>query len=100
MTAASTFELLGTWTSDPEDEEGRLEFGQTTIEFDEDGKLTYTVHEPGTDQKMFLIFRVEGQTLITNQPSSPREERTIYAIGQDGKLTLWFGGKRAVYVRS
>lgn len=92
-------ELLGTWTSDPEDHEGIREFGRTTLEFEEDGQLTYTVHAEGKDQKMFLSFRVEGGTLITDQPSSPREERTAYSVGPDGKLTLWFGGQRSVYVR-
>ncbi len=91
--------LLGTWTSDPEDIEGHREFGRATLEFEEDGQLTYTVHAEGKDQKMFLTFRVEGGTLITDQPSSPREERTAYSIGADGKLILWFGGQRSVYVR-
>jgi hypothetical protein len=48
---------------------------------------------------MFLTFRVDGGILVTDQPSSPRQERTAYSIGPDGKLTLWFGGQRSVYVR-
>lgn len=92
-------QLIGTWVSDPEDEEGIREFGRVTLEFEEDGQLTYTVHAPGKDQKMFLCFRVEGGHLVTDQPSAPREERTAYSIGPNGKLTLWFGGQRSVYVR-
>ena len=92
-------ELLGTWASDPEDQEGIREFGRTTLDFAADGQLTYTVRADQKDQKMFLSFRLEGGTLITDQRSSPREERTAYSIGSDGKLTLWFGGQRSVYVR-
>lgn len=92
-------ELLGTWASDPEDHEGIREFGRATLDFEPDGQLTHTVHADGKDQKMFLSFRIQGGTLITDQPSSPREERTAYSLGSDGKLTLWFRGQRSVYVR-
>ena len=86
--------------SDPEDQEGVREFGRATLEFEEDGQLTYTVHATGKDQKMFLTFRVESGVLVTNQPSSPREERTAYSISPKGQLTLWFGGHRSIYVRA
>ena len=93
-------ELIGTWMSDPEDEEGIREFGRVTLEFEEDGQLTYVVHAPGKDQKMFLRFRVEDGLLVTDQPSAPREERTAYSIGPNGKLNLWFGGRRSIYFRA
>ena len=93
--------LIGTWVSDPEDQGGVQEFGHATLEFEEDGQLTYTVHAEGKDRKriLFSVFRVEGDTLVTNQPSSPREERTAYSFDPGGRLTLWFGGQRSVYVR-
>lgn len=94
-----TDQLIGTWVSDPEDVDAIREFGPVTLEFEEDGHLTYTVHTRAKDQKIFLTFRVEGGTLVTDQPSSPRQERTAYSIGPDGKLTLWFGGQRGVYLR-
>ena len=96
---SGTDELVGTWVSDPEDVDGIRELGRATLDFEDDGQLTYTVHAKDRDQKMFLTFRVEGKTLVTDQPSSPREERTAYSIGPDGKLTLWFGGQRSVYLR-
>jgi len=99
MTVTDQAALLGTWTSDPEDIEGTREFGRATLDFEGDGQLTYTVHAEGKDQMMFLTFRVEGGTLVTDQPSSPREERTPFSIDPNGKLTLWFGGQRSVYVR-
>lgn len=91
--------LVGTWVSDPEDPDGMREFGRATLEFEEDGQLTYTAHAHGKDQKIFLTFRVEDGALVTNQPSSPREERTAYSISPDGKLSLWLQGQHSVYVR-
>jgi len=82
-----------------EDLVGVQELGRATLEFEDDGQLTYTLHAKESEQKMFLTFRVDGETLVTDQPSSPREERTAYSIGADGRLTLWFGGQRSVYVR-
>jgi hypothetical protein len=92
-------QLIGTWVSDPEDVDGIQEFGRVTLEFDEEGQLTYTAHARGKDQTIFLTFRVEDGSLVTNQPSSPRQERTAFSIGPDGKLTRWFGGQRGVYLR-
>ncbi len=99
MTVAVDPDLIGTWVSDPADAEGSHEFGRATIEFEPDGQLTYTVHTEGKDQKMFLTFRVDNGVLVTNQPSAPREERTAYTVTSDGKLVLWFGGQRSIYVR-
>ena len=93
-------ELIGTWISDPADHDGLDYFGNVSLEFDSDGSLTYTIHAENTDQKMFLSCRVETGMLITTQPSAPREERTAYSIDGEGKLTLLFEGRRAVYVRS
>jgi hypothetical protein len=48
---------------------------------------------------MFLTFRIDGDTIITDQPSAPREEWTRFEIDTDGKLILWFSGEPATYVR-
>jgi len=43
------------------------------MEFRGDGKLAYVVvTAEGKTQTMRLIYRVEGDTLVTDQPSSPR----------------------------
>ena len=93
-------ELVGVWISDPTDVEGISEFGNVILEFQPDGSLTYTIHAESTDQKMLLLCRVERGLIISTQPSAPAEEQTAYSIEADGKLTLWFHGRRAVYVRS
>jgi hypothetical protein len=92
-------DLVGTWISDPEDVEGLREFGRVTLDFQPDGQLTYTAHAEGKDQNIFLTFRIDDGILVTNQPTAPREERTAYSVTPDGKLVLWFGGQRSVYIR-
>jgi hypothetical protein len=48
---------------------------------------------------MLLTWRIEGETLVTNQPSAPREERTAYILPDDRTLILSFGGQKSRYVR-
>jgi hypothetical protein len=37
---------------------------------------------------MHLTYRVDGSSLVTNQPSSPREERTEFYFMPDGRLAV------------
>jgi hypothetical protein len=46
-----------------------------------------------------LTYRVEDDLLITDQPSSPREERTRFWFSPDGRLVLDYEGVQARYVR-
>lgn len=85
--------LLGTWSSAPGSSE------DTTLEFKEDGRLDYTIHGTEKDQKIFLTYRVENNTLVTDQPSHPREERTPFVFTEDGKLVLIYGDQRSLYIR-
>ncbi len=48
---------------------------------------------------MLMSYRVEGATLITDQPSSPREEATSFAFLDDQMLQLEFGGSTCVFER-
>ena len=91
--------LVGIWATDPEDAEGIREYGETTLDFTPDGQLTYRIHLKDEEQIIYLTFRAHDGILTTNQPSAP-EERTRYSIGADGKLSLWFGGQRSLYVRT
>jgi len=45
-----------------------------------------------------MTYRVEGDTLVTNQQSAPQEERTAYALDLSG-LTLEFGGVTTTLTR-
>ena len=43
--------------------------GGVTMTFTEDGKLVYVIHQKDSKQIMNLLFSVEGNHLVTNQPS-------------------------------
>ena len=49
---------------------------------------------------MKLTYRVDGDTLVSNQPSAPREERTHFVIQGDGTLILALGGEQSRFQRS
>jgi len=65
-------QLKGKWVIGPKDRDAVLRFGNVSMEFDDGGRLTYVVHGPKTDQKIFLTYAVKGDVLVTDQPSSPR----------------------------
>ena len=81
--------LLGTWRTDSGDESSLAEYGDVSMHFDETGALTYTVHGDGVVQIMNLTYRVDGDTMITDQPSKPREERTKFSFETNDRLLFW-----------
>ena len=93
-------QLVGKWRSDPDDEAAINEYGNVSLDFLPNGGLTYTVHTEGKRQVMLLTYRVEGEVLITDQPSDPKEERTRFKIRSDGKLVLLYEHRPSTYVRA
>ncbi len=91
-------QLIGIWVSDPEDINNINEYGYVTMEFTEDGKLQYAIEQQDKQQKIFMVYNVEGDILITDQPSHPREEKTKFEIN-DSNLTLYFGGRKSKYIK-
>lgn len=96
---ASPAALVGSWVVDPDDDAARAHFGDVVMRFDGDGSLTYVIRGDGRDEVMLLRYRVEGDELVTNQPSAPREDRTRFAFAPDGRLVLFHEGFSAHYVR-
>lgn len=80
--------LLGTWRTDPNDEWSRRTYGVVSLRFEADGTLVYAIHLPSKDQLMHLRYRVDGDILVTDQPSAPREERTRFFFTPDGRLGI------------
>lgn len=74
-------------------------FEPAEADFREDGMLYYSVLSGTRWQIMKLTYRVDGDTLITDQPSSPREERTRFVLAQAGTLTLELGGVQGLFKR-
>jgi len=81
-------DLSGCWRTDPNDRWSLQEFGGVSLRFGEEGKLEYTIHLPDERQIMLLTYRLDGTCLVTDQPSSPREERTEFFFTPDGRLAL------------
>jgi len=84
--------LLGTWVVDRTDKRALAELGDVLMEFHDDGRLTYTIRGETKDQIILMQYKVEGDILVTDQPSHPRVERTAYSLSPEGTLTLEFGG--------
>src|SRR4051812_43773125 len=80
--------LLGTWRTDPGDASSLRDFGDVSLRFEQDGTLTYTIHLPKKVQVMRLSYRVKGNILVTDQGSSPREERAEFFFTSDGRLAV------------
>jgi len=69
-------------------------------DFRADGRLHYSVLSGDRWQIMKMVYRVEGDVIVTDQPSSPREERTRFALQPDGTLILELGGERTRFRRA
>jgi hypothetical protein len=70
---------------------GQYQGQPMALEFAPDGQLACVFREGDKRQIIKLTYRVEGEYLITDQPSHPREERSIAQV--DGShLVLTFQG--------
>lgn len=86
--------LLGRWESI------NLNSGEKiSMEFKDNGELVYTIHLPEKDQIMNLVFRVEGKTIVSNQPSHPREEITQFIFEGDKQLILERDGEETRFFK-
>ena len=88
MKSSEGSSLLGLWRTDREDQWSLREYGDVSLRFEENGKLTYTIHLPNKDQVLCLTYKVEGTWLLTDQPSSPQVERTEFSFTFDGRLVV------------
>lgn len=90
--------LLGRWRllrADP-----ALEFAAgVRMEFLPDGRLLYTIPVANRDLVVELIYRVEGDTLRTDNPLAPHATATHVEFGPGDVLILDFAGQRAWFVR-
>ena len=90
--------LLGTWRLLRAD--APLDFAPgVRMEFCDAGVLRYHVDVGGRDQVIPLHWRVDGDTLHTENPASPHQMSVRCAQGEGGVLVLDFAGPRAWLVR-
>jgi hypothetical protein len=92
--------LLGMWASDPADHATLESVGCTTMEFLPDQRLVYTIHDGSHIQGIFMTFRLDGNVIVSDQPSAPGEQRTEFVLADDNRLGLSYdGGAWSWYVR-
>ena len=91
--------LVGAWVVDETDTRALADLGNVLLEFGDGGGLLYTIRGQEKDQIMMLRYKVEGSTIVTDQPSRPRAERTEFSLA-DGILTLAFGGVPYRFVKA
>jgi len=68
------------------------------IHFESEGRLTYTV-EGETSQHFLLTWKVVGNTLVSDQPSAPREDVMLFHFESPSRLVLEREDERYVYER-
>jgi len=44
----------------------------------------YVIHQKDSKQIMNLVFKVDGNHLVTNQSSQPQEEKTKFSFDVEG----------------
>jgi|GEM_PF-892852 len=91
--------FIGIWKIDPEDHRAIEAYGNVTIEFNSIGRLRYIIHTEEKEQIMLMTYEVDGDRLITDQPSAPRIETSRFEFVSDDKLKLFFDGFESTYIR-
>lgn len=92
--------FLGIWYSDLNDQNTKSKIGNVKMIFTEDGKLTYEIIENNQKQIINMIYVVDGSSLITNQPSHPKQEKTNFEFINKEKLILEFNNDRSQFVKN
>ena len=96
---ADAKDLVGKWVSDPRDIESIQNYGLASLDFSEKGILVYTIFADGKRESIFLTYSIEGDVLVTDQPSAPKQERTKFSVDPGGKLRLLYEDRQSVFVR-
>lgn len=91
--------LFGTWISDQTDEITQQTLGAVTMIFTSSGELTYKIKESEKIQVINMTFWTENHYIVSNQPSSPRKERTRFILNDD-RLILEFDGQKTRFLKS
>jgi hypothetical protein len=57
-------------------------------------KLIYDINAGDKLQRMNLVYKIYGETIISDQPSHPQEQKSKFKIEDNNKLILEFEGKK------
>lgn len=92
-------ELIGIWDSDQSDIVTKNSIGKVTMTFTEDSQLLYNIDTGDEIQKINLIYKISGDTIISDQPSHPQVQKTKFKIENGNKLILEYEGEKTVFTR-
>jgi hypothetical protein len=91
--------LIGSWTIDPSDTKSIELYGNIKMEFTSDGMLIYRIVTNNRLQQINMIYETSGNILITDQPSHPSKEESIYEVLPDGRLKLVQDRQESFYIK-
>jgi len=91
--------LIGEWNSDLSDENTKNSIGNVSMIFSDDGKLVYKIKEGNKLQIINLVYSIDGNLLITDQPSRTQIEKTEYTLPDENTLILQFEGETTRYIK-
>ena len=69
------------------------------MQFKPSGELVYAVREAEKWQLMLLTYKVQGNTIVSNQRSAPHEERTAFSFPASNQLRLDRSGEVTSFKR-
>ncbi len=90
--------LIGSWRLAPDDFGARRRYGEHGLEITAHGDLVQSTAVDGGLARVLLTWRLEGDTLITDQPSAPKEVRSKVTLLPDGQLLMGEAAEASRYV--
>jgi hypothetical protein len=86
--------LVGGWEVSSDEREILASMGEVGFRFFPNGRMIYyTGGQDGEYDISLLVYRVEGDVIVTDQPSHPDESEQPFRFEARGDLELWFSGR-------
>jgi len=90
-------ELIGVWELEPDDVTSLNLYGKMILQFKKNGDLIYNIYEGDKIQKVLLTYDTKDNIIITDQPSSPKKEKTEYQFLSKTRLKLYMNGVESTF---
>ncbi len=91
-------DLIGVWELRSADAALELAPGSLMMVLP-DGELRYASPGDGAMMVANLRYRIEGEWLVTDQDSAPKQDRTRFEVQSGGRLVLEYGRGKSVWER-
>lgn len=92
-------QLHGRWVVSPDDKAGLTRFGEHAFHFSPWGDAIHSFLGPQGMQRIALLWRLEGNELITIEPGTGRTERALVTLAAGGALQLGAEPNATFYIR-